>query len=497
MLKPFWKYNNLALFKFSELKIDLTSTQFKLLNQVVIIHIKFYTMKKTLIALLFLFPGVIEAQEPWTLEQCIQFALQNNLQVKQQELNVKMNESNLLKSKLDLLPSLNSSAYHSYTFGRAVNDQNSVSEDMSNTSLSLNSSLNLFDGFLKYNTIKQDEFDLKASVSDVEKIKNNIGLGIASAYLQILFAEELVASANRQLELTKLQLDRTSALVKAGSLPEGSLFEIEAQFSADELQMVNAQNQLDLAYLNLTQLLELKSVQDFRILKPELPDIEEAPIVGSTPDIFQSAVTTMPQIIGANFRVASAEKGISMAKAYQYPTLTISGSYSTRAQKFLNDYYYDPNPLDGITELVLYKDPSYGDQFKDKASFSFGFNLSVPIFNGWRVRNGITNARINYDRTQLSLETEKNTLYKDIQQAYTDAIAAQKKLKASRKSLIAFEEAYRYSEQKFNVGLVTSYDYTNAKTKLAKAETDLLQAKYELIFKLKILDFYKGIPIKL
>ncbi len=201
--------------------------------------------------------------------------------------------------------------------------------------------------------------------------------------------------------------------------------------------------------------------------------------------------------MSANYRVSSAEKELTVVKGSQYPTLTLNSSYSSRAQKFIKDNYYDPNPTDGIDESVLWKDPSLFNQIKDKASFSVGFNLSIPIFNGWQIRNGISNAKISLNNSRLNLEYEKNVLFKDIQQAYTDALAAQKKLKATQKSLKALEEAFRYSEQKFNVGMVTSVDYTTAKTKLSKAETDLLQAKYELIFKSKILEFYKGVPLSL
>lgn len=439
----------------------------------------------------------ISAQESWSLEQCIGYAIENNIQVKQQELNINMNQANLKQSKLDLLPSLNGSAYQSFTYGRAVNDQNSVSEDIASTSLGLNSSVNIFDGFLKYNTYKQNKFDLKASISDVEKIKNNIALSIASSYLQILFSEELVSTARKQVELTKLQLERTKVLVNAGSLPEGNLLDIEAQLASDELQLINSENQLTLAYLNLTQLLELKNPQGFSIQKPVLPIIEETIILESTSDIFETAVNTMPQIAGANYRLTSANQGIKIAKANLYPTLTLSANYGSRAQKFLKEYYYDPIPYDNIDQYVLYTEDSYMDQFKDKASFSFGFNLSIPIFNGGRVKNGITNARINLDRSRLNLETEKNSLFKEIQQASADAAAALKKYHATSKSLSALQESYRYTEQKFGLGMVTTLDYTTAKTRLAKSETDLLQAKYEFIFKTKILDFYKGNPIKL
>ncbi len=452
-----------------------------------------------LISLLFLLSVFkVMAQEEWSLEKCIKYAFDNNIQIKQQALNVKMSEGKLFQSKMVVLPNLNASANQSYTYGRAVTDQNSVSNDMANTYASLSSSLTLFDGFQKISSIQQNKLDLLASTSDVEKIKNNVALNVASAYLQILFSEDLVASATQQVDLSKMQVERTNVLVKAGSLPEGNLLEIEAQLASDEVQLVNAQNQLDIANLNITQLLEIKSPEGFKIQKPLIGDGFEDRIVSlSTNDVFQTALLSMPQILGANYRVSYAEKGLKIAKAYQYPTLTLNGSYSSRAQKFLKDYYYDPNPTDGIPESVLYKDPALFNQLKDKASFTFGFNLAIPIFNGWQVRNGISTAKISLDRNRLSLENEKNVLYKEIQQAYTDALAAKKKFKASQKSLIALTEAFRYSEQKFTVGMVTSVDYTTAKTKLSKAETDLLQAKYELIFKSKILEFYKGIPLSL
>lgn len=446
----------------------------------------------------FLLSTSLKAQESWTLEQCIKYAFDNNIQIKQQLLNVHASEGKLFQSKMVVLPNLNASASQFYTYGRAVTDQNSVSTDMANTSASINSSLTVFDGFQKITAVQQNKLDLLASVSDVEKIKNNVALSVASSYLQILYNEDLLASVTRQVELSKMQVERMNVLVKSGSQPEGSLLEIEAQLASDEVQLVNAQNQLDLANLNITQLLEIKNPEGFKIQKPEIGDGFEDKIVSlTTDDVFQSALQTMPQIMSANYRVSYAEKGLKISKAYQYPTLSLSASYGSRAQKYLKNHYYDPNPLDGVDESVLWKDPSLISQMKDKASFSFGFNLSIPIFNGWQVRNGISNAKISLDRNRLSLENEKNILYKDIQQAYTDALAAKKKLKATQKSLKSLEEAFRYSEQKFNVGLVTSIDYTTAKTKLSKAETDLLQAKYELIFKSKILEFYKGIPLSL
>jgi len=455
---------------------------------------KRYIQLITLLMLLTSFSS--KAQELWSLEKCIKYAFDNNIQIKQQQLNVKFNEGKLFQSKMSMLPSLNASANHSYRFGLTTNYETNQNEaqNTQSTNFSLSTSVNLFNGFQTTNARKQDKFDLLSSLSDVEKVKNNIALSIAAAYLQILYSEELVASSTRQLDLSKLQVERTNILVKAGSLPEGNLLEIEAQVASDELQLVNAQNQLDLSYLTLTQYLDIKNPEGFKIEKPNLETFEGKLVDLSPTGVFEAAQQTMPQIIGAGHKVSSAEKGLSIAKGGMSPRLTLSGNYNSGAQFYLTDVTRT-NPITGVEELVI-EDP-FGTQFKNNAAKSISLNLSIPIFNGWQVKTGISNAKISLDNARLNFENEKIILYKDIQQAYADAIAAQKKLKATQKSLISLVEAFRYSEQKFNVGMVTSVDYTTAKTKLSKAEADLLQAKYELIFKSKILEFYKGIPLSL
>lgn len=455
-----------------------------------------YRKLTLIITLCLLSFGFVDAQEGWTLEQCIKYAFDNNIQIKQQLLNVQFNQNQLLQSKLTTLPSLNAAANHAYNFGLATNYKTNQKESQSiqSTSFSLNSSVTLFNGLQLTNTRKQDRYNLLASVSDVEKVKNNIALTIASAFLQILYNEELVASTGRQVELSRLQVERTGVLVKAGSLPEGNLFEIEAQLASDELQLVNAQNQLDLSYLTLTQLLEIKQPEGFKIQKPNLEGLLEKMVTLAPGEVYQSALQSLPQIASANFKVSSAERGLSIAKGGMSPRLSLNGNYNSGTQYYLTDVYR-LNTSTGQMELV--KEDPFLDQLRNNASKTIALSLSIPIFNGWQVRNGISNAMISLDNARLSLENEKNILYKDIQQAYTDAIAAQKKLKASQKNLTALEESFRYAEQKLNLGLVTSYDYTNAKNKLSKAEADLLQAKYELIFKTKILEFYKGIPLSL
>jgi len=437
-------------------------------------------MKKAIIAALIVIPSFVWAQEPWSLEQCVEYALQNNLQVKQQELNVRSSESELRRSKESLFPTLDLSGNHSYS-----NYPNAdTSMWLQNTNFSLSSKVTLFDGLQNVNTIKQNSYNLKASYANIEKIKNDIALAVASSYLQILYQLELVEVSKKQLSLTQMQVDRTKKLYEAGSIPEGTLLEVEALQASDELQLVNALNQLDIAYLSLTQLLEIKNPEGFGIQKPVLPEVDSTTLVLNARDIYSSAETRMPQILGSQLGVNSAEVGLKLAKGLYSPQLSLGASLKSDASKLFTDI-----PL-------LQADP-FATQIEKNVNASVGLSLTVPIFNGGLIKSKVASAKISLDRARLNLETEKNTLYKDIQQATADAVASQKRQKAAYKNKVANEESLRYSENKFNVGLITAFDYTTARNKYSKAETDLLQAKYEFLFKLKILDFYKGIPLKL
>jgi outer membrane protein len=426
------------------------------------------------------------AQESWSLQQCIEYALENNIQVKQQELNIRLNQNQLIRAKHGAYPNLNISGNHSYSFGRSTNFITNQKErnDIQSTSMSISSQVTLFNGLQLTNTKRQEALNLQASISDVEKLKNSIALNIAAAYLQILFSDEIVESNKMQLELSAMQVERTRKLVEAGSLPEGNLMEIEAQQASDELQLVNAQNQLDMAYLSLTQLLDLRTTEGFAIQKPQIDALNQDPVITNTAQLFDQAQTFLPQIQGAQIRVLSAEKGVLIARGAQSPRLSLGASYGTGSQFSLR------------SNSLFAEDPFF-DQIKDNANTNVYLSLSIPIFNGSQVRTSISNARINLDNARLSLEQEKNVLFKDIQQAQADAIAAYNKFKATEKNLTAIQEAFRYTEQRFTLGLANSLDYTTSKTRLAKAQADLLSAKYEYIFKTKILDFYKGIPLSI
>ncbi|MEA3444753.1 MAG: TolC family protein [Bacteroidota bacterium] len=474
--------------------------------------LKLATRLFTITIILFVFPAIIYSQQAWTLEECIDYALEHNISVKQQQLNTAMNKNNLLQSKHSLLPSINAGVSGSLNLGRSVDPltYEFTTENVKSSNFAINSSVTLFSGLQQYNTIKANEYNLKASLQDYKKLKNDIALYISTAYLQVLFAEELVVIAEDQLEITRQQVSRTNKLVEAGSLAQGSLLEIQAQEAAEELQLVTAQNNLDISYLTLTQLLELETAENFKIVKPQIEEINESSILQSASSIYSEGVAVLPQIKSAELKLKSSEKNLAVSRGAYLPHLSLSGRINTGYSN--NRYIPDKAKVPDIIEIgyttsgeIVYApffqpiqaDYPFSDQLKDNAYKSVSLNLTIPIFNNLQVYMGVKNSKLNVINNKYSLDQAKNTLYKDIQKAYTDAVAALKKYKVSEKSVEAIKESFRYTSQKFDVGLVTSFDYNQAKTQLTKVKSDLLQAKYEYIFKSNILQFYRGKPIRL
>jgi len=435
-------------------------------------------------------------EKKWTLEECVLYAIEHNIQVKQQELAANVQQNALMQSKYNLAPTLNGGAGHSYSFGRALDEstyQFTDNETVLSDYFSINSSVTLFNGFTNRKSIEQNKYNLQASIQDVEKIKNDISLSIALAYLQILLNKELLDVTKNQYDITMEQIDRTSKLVAAGSLARGSLLEIQAQAASEELQVVNAGNQLDLSILNLTQLLELDTVGNFDIIVPELQIPEETGLIEPVMTVYSEAIKIQPQIKGAELQLESSVLSLDIAKGARSPRLSLNSSYNTR----YSDIRKKLVGIDPVTFVPTYEEYPFMDQLKDNVNYGLSLSLSVPIFNGWQVNQAISNARLGIEQSQYNLEYQKNILYKDIQQAYADAMASLKKFHSSQGALVSMKESFRYTEQKFNVGLVNTIDYKTSKNQLTRTQSDLLQAKYEYIFKVKVLDFYRGKELSL
>jgi outer membrane protein len=343
---------------------------------------------------------------------------------------------------------------------------------------------------------------------DIDRTKNDVSLNIANAFLQIVLARELVNITQNQVNTTNTQLTRIKKLVDAGALPKFNQYDVESQLSSEELNVVNAQNQLNIANLNLALLLNLNP-EEFSISKPEVPNPNDLPLNFTAQQIYTSALSNQPIIKSAENQVLSAEKGVKIAKSAISPSLVFSGSlgtgYSGLAQQIAG--YDSTIATIGYTAVgdkvyslfvnpVLEKSP-YGTQFKDNFNRSLGLTLNIPLFNNLQTHTAITRAKINVESARLQLLQTKLDLQRTILQAYTDANGALKKFNATEKSVIALKESFKYVEQRYNVGAANSVDYNTQKNNVTNAEAQLLQAKYEYIFKAKVLDFYLGKAIVL
>lgn len=422
------------------------------------------------------------AQKAWSLQECISYALENNLQVKRQELNVEYNKNNFTQSKFNTLPNLNAGISYGYydQNGEVVVGGKIYQNNFNSGQAYLSSSLNLFNGLQTFNDIQQKKYLFLQSQSDLKKRENDVSLELANAYLNVLFAKELVDVAKSKLEVTSMQTERTRKMLEVGNVAQGELLQIKAQEANDKTSVINATNNLDITYLNLTQLLDLDSTGGFDIVIPQNIEIELLSPLESVQDIYGKALENMPQIKSAEYALKSSEKQLNKSWGMLSPSVTLSGS--------LNGDYYKGQDLDA--------DP-YFEQIKDNQNKSVSLSVNIPIFNQLQIKNSISNSKLQVDDYQLQLEQAKMALYKEVQQAHADANAAREKYYSSVEAVNYNEEAFKYTSQKMEVGLVNSVDYNIAQNNLISAKSSMLQAKYEYIFKLKILDLYMGKPITL
>jgi outer membrane protein len=444
-------------------------------------------MKKFLILIftgLLSFQGLIFSQQKvWSLEDCIRYAIENNIQIKQQAVLTEVQKNSLDLARLNLLPTLNGQAAHDYSFGRAL-DQNTY-QFFNQTLLSdyfyLGGGATVFTGLQNYNSIQKNKYLVLSGQQDLQSISDNVALNVALVYLQILLNRELVAANENQLNITLQQIEKTRKLVDAGSMAKGNLLQIEAQAAQEELSLINIKNQLETSYLTLTQFLELKTPAGFEIVSPEINVDPNSVITGNIDEIYEIALKNRPEIKSSELKLTASEYDLKIAKGGRSPRISLNYSYNTRYT-----YIYNQPGLQ-----------SFNNQLKNNKNSGIGLSMNVPILNGWQVNKNISNSKLSVESSQYTLEGTKKTLYKSIQQAYTDAVAALKKFNVSIKAVASTEESFRYTEQKFNVGMVTPVDYNAAKTQLLNSQSDLAQAKYEYLFKTKVLDFYKGIPLNL
>ncbi len=466
---------------------------------------------KGIFYILLLFGSVGYSQQKWTLEHCILYAIENNLQVKIQELQSEANKNNYLKSKMSLLPSINANANQGYTFGRTIDpltNEFAESNVLSNN-FSISGNWTLFAGFQNINTIRQQYYLLQSSLMDYYKAKNDIVLNVASFFLQIMLSKEMVQQAQNQYNMSKMQLERTQKLYQSGAVPFSNVLDIESQLASDELQLVNAQNSYNLSKLNLLQILEFNINDSIELEFPTIPEPDSIFPYISPMQIHELAKSQLPNLRSYEYKMLAAEKQLSVARSYRSPRITLSGSYATgysSQRKSLSSITLDNPVISGFAvdasgnQLPVYSyafkynytTTDFNQQLKDNISKSLMITLSIPIFNNWQANNAINSAKVQWLNAKYQYELADKQLIKEIQQTFNDAISAQKKYFAAKKAANAFLEAFKYTEERFNVGLANYYDYYLAKTNLQRTELELIKAKYEYIFKLKIVEFYSA-----
>lgn len=437
-------------------------------------------MKNILIAILTgcLSLGTVSAQQKWSLEDCINYAIKNNLTIKTGELTNEAQQIKLEQAKNQILPNLTAQFDPSLNFGTAINNQNVyVQQNSQSASIGVSTGMVLFNGYRVKNAIKAQEFSTKASKEDLKKAKESLSVNISSAYLQVLYNKELYAIAEEQVNLSQNQVSKSEIMASYGKIPEGQVFEARAQLAKDKYNAIEYKSTLQLSLLELAQMLELKDWSTFDIQVPEITINSTANNIQPAEEVFTYAVANKSDVKASEYRLKSSEKSLDITKGALYPTVDIGARYSNR-------YYSIQNG-------------NLADQLDVNGGSVVGISVSIPIFNRFDTKNNIRLSKIDVEKAKLDLESTRKTLYKEIQQAWFNANKATEKFNSSAEAVVNSEEAFRFAQEKYNNERATIYEYNQAKINLVTARSNQLQAKYNLLFCIKILDFYKGEPLKL
>lgn len=439
-------------------------------------------MKKAIFVFTVLLTFSFQAQtKKWTLEECVDHALQNNITVKQSELDLEQSEINKKDAIGNFLPSLNGSASHSWNIGLGQDPVtfNPVTGTSKTLSLGIGSSLNIYDGLRNINQLHRSNLEILASRYQLDKIKDDVSLLVANSFLQILFNKEQLKVLQAQQVVSQQELERTNELVEAGVLPRGDLLEIQATIATQEQQIVNAENTVLISRIQLAQLLLIPEYENFDIVDVDY-QVPETLILEQSPEaIVAKAKETRYDIVIAETNTKIAEDNLKISKGALQPTL--SGSYN-----FGSSYF--------TSEFLLSTD-DFETQMTDNKSHNFRLSLNIPIFNGFASSNNVKRNKVNLERAKVQLEQANLDMETAVYQAYNDTKGALKAYEAAQKTLEAREEAFNYSRERYNVGLLNAFDYNQSQNRFEAAQSDVIRTKYDYIFKLKVLEFYFGIPI--
>ena len=424
-----------------------------------------------------LMPASVSAQQVWSLKQCIDYAVEHNIQIKQKDVNRLQHELDVNTAKNSRLPDLSASVSENFSFGRGLTAENTYTNtNTSSTSFSLATSVPLFTGFRIPRTLEMQRLNLEAATSDLEKAKNDIRMQVAQSYVQILYNMELCDVARRQIGIDSMHVHRLTEMMKNGKASGTEVAQQEATLAQSRLTATQADNEYRLSILALTQLLELPSPDHFTIERPQpsLLSTSFAPLP-SPEVIYQEALMIKPEVQAEQYRLESASKSIDIAKSAKLPNLSF--------QAGLGSNYYKTSG---------YKADGFFKQLNNNFSQYLGLNLSIPIFNRYETRNNVKNAQLSQYNQQLMLDNVKKGLYKEIQQAYYNAVASQAQYESSSEAKRSQEEAFRLMSAKYEYGKANITEFNETKNNLMKAESDLVRAKYEYLYQNALIDFYRG-----
>ncbi len=450
----------------------------------------------------------------WTLEECVRYALENNITIKQSELDLKNADIDKKTAYGRYLPSVNGSASHSWNVGLNQDVTTGILRNSTTqySSVGLNAGVDIYKGLQNQNTLRKAKLSIIASQYQLLKMQEDISLNVASAFLQILSNKEDLKVKKEQLTIDEKRLARSEEMVNAGTIPRGDLYDLKATVATDKQNIAVSENNLLISKLSLAQLLQLKEFADFDVVD-DTNAMDENNILAQSPiDIYNKAKETRTELKLAQANLEIAEKNVAIAKGAYQPTLSAFYSFNTRAS--YSDVITGSTPntanptsqigfVEGTNQAVLQNnyvpvlgkaDPIF-DQFNDNKGQSFGFQLSVPIFNGFSVRNNVERNKVSLEKSKIDLEQKSLDLQRNVYTAFTDARGALNTYESSTVTLEARQQAYNYAKEKYDVGLMNSFDFTQAQTLLTNAQSDVIRTKYDYMFKIKILEFYFGIPI--
>ncbi|WP_245565763.1 TolC family protein [Terrimonas ferruginea] len=459
--------------------------------------------------------SLVMAQK-WSLRQCVEYAMDKSISVRQADVQARIDALTLEQSKLARLPSASMQNNGGYQFGRSIDPTSNqfTTAEILFANHSLNIGLDLFNWFSKKNTVIANTYRAEAARAGVEKARSDIALNVANAYLQILLSREQINISEVQVKQSKEQVDNISKQVKEGALPELNLMEMEAQLSNDSATLINAQANYGLSVLQLKALLNIEADVPFEVEEPSVESIPVETLSELEPAaVYELAVKNMPQQKINELNLKAAIKNVSVQKAAMYPSLTLFGGLDTRysnaerlyASAFTNTFVPIGRTPTGeiVTTLderlvpTTFSKNTYFRQINNNFGQSVGLSLNIPIFNAGIARTNWRKAKLNVESVELQKELDGQTLKQDIYQAHLNAVAALQKFQASQKAVATSQKAYEFARKRFDVGLLNSIDLITNQNNFFRARINLLSAQYDYVFKMKLLEFYKGQGLKL